>query len=659
MDPEFKKILQEVANTIRGLSVDAVEKANSGHPGLPLGCAEIGAYLFSKLLIQNPHNPKWLNRDRFILSAGHGSMLLYSCLYLAGFDLSLEDIKNFRQLHSPTPGHPEYLLEKGIECTTGPLGQGIGNGAGLAIAYKILKKKFNTPNFTIFDNRIYVLASDGCFMEGSTSEVSSLAGHLNLDNLVVIYDANNICLDGPTAETFSEDVRKRYHAYGWEVYEIDGHDFDAIDEVFMRIKESQTKPVLILAHTMIGKGSPNKEGTHKVHGSPLGAEEHKLTKEQLGISEEFFVPKNVKEFFKKRVAEQKRLEHEWNEKLKEWKKLHPELYEEFELMQKKIFSKDIEKNLINLSIKEPIASRSGSGIILNHLVEKLPYLYGGSADLSSSDMTVLKNCDIIRSDNFKGRSIKYGVREFAMGTITNGLAYSQMILPFAGTFLTFSDYMRSTIRLAALASLQIVYQFTHDSIFLGQDGPTHQPIEHLASLRAIPNLQVIRPADAMETKMAWIAAFNHKGPTALILSRQPLESIPTTHIPFSEGMANGAYIIKKEDGKLDFTIFASGSEVKLAIDVANSLEKMKKGVRVISFPCFELFEKSSKEYKDKILPKDGKTVSIEAGSEFGWHKYIGRDGISISIDKFGLSAPAEVLAKEFGFTVEHVLQKIL
>ncbi len=654
-------ILEKIATTVRGLSMEAIQKANSGHPGLPLGCAEIGAYLYGVALTHNPQNPLWLNRDRFVLSAGHGSIWLYSLLHLSGFDLDIDDIKNFRQLNSKTAGHPENQHQLGIEATTGPLGQGIGNAVGLALAYKILAGKFNTPEFSLFDNKIYCLAGDGCMMEGVAHEAASLAGHWNLNNLVLIYDANNICLDGPLSEVFSEDVKARFLAYGFEIFEVDGHDLEELHSVFTSLKEKQTKPALIVAKTTIGKGSPNKSGTHKVHGAPLGLEEMQATKKVLNLpEEEFYIPQVVKDFFTKRNLEQKTAAETWEEKFGSWAKDYPEKKKELALMLKKTLPADLENELANLEFKEPIAGRKASGEIINFLAGKLPYLYGGSADLSCSDMTSIKNSEVINEGNFKGRNLKYGVREFAMGAISNGLALSGFILPYAGTFLVFSDYMRGAMRLAALSSLQVIYQLTHDSILLGEDGPTHQPIEQLAALRAMPNLQVIRPADSYEVKMAWVAALTYEGPTALILSRQNLPAIEELKVSYEHGLGRGAYIIKKEKLKPDFTLFASGSEVKLALAVAERLEKLSKDVRVVSVPSFELFENQNEEYKKQILEGDlGKRVSIEAAAELGWHKFIGVDGIAIAMESFGMSAPASALAQEFGFTVDSILQRLM
>ncbi|MBN2479736.1 MAG: transketolase [Parachlamydiales bacterium] len=663
MDEDLKNEIKIIANTVRGLSIDAIEKANSGHPGLPLGCAEIGAYLYANILNHNPKNPNWLNRDRFVLSAGHGSMLLYSLLHLSGFNLPMNQISRFRQNNSKTPGHPEVHVTPGVEATTGPLGHGIGNAVGMAIGMKILQAKFNTDKYKLFDNKIYTLAGDGCMMEGAASEASAIAAHLRLDNLVIIYDANKISLDGPLSESSSEDTKARYRAYGWDVFEIDGHDLDAIDAIFKEIKENQEKPVLIMANTIIGKGSPHKQGSHKVHGSPLGKDEVNATKKNLNLKElNFDVPKNVYEFFEKKLKVQKKLEDDWNEMFFNWAKENKILFEEFKIMQNKTLPQDIEGFLKNIEIKTSIATRDSSGVVLNKLADILPFLYSGSADLSSSDKTYLDKFDFIDHKNFKGRNFKFGVREFAMGTISNGLALTEMFLPVCGTFLVFSDYMRNAIRLAALSNLQIIYQFTHDSIFLGEDGPTHQAVEHIASLRAIPNLLVIRPADANEVKMAHLAALEHKNPTVLILSRQKLPTLKETDISYEEGLFKGAYIVKKEKklkSSFDYTLFATGSELELAFEVADKLEKLNKDVRVVSFPCFELFEKQSQKYKDEIISKNCKKfVSIEAARSMGWYKYIGRDGIAISVETFGKSAPMEVLKEDFGFTADKILERI-
>ncbi len=661
MDSEQQKILSQVANTVRGLSIDGVQKANSGHPGLPLGCAELGAYLWGAQMRYNPKNERWLGRDRFVLSAGHGSMWLYSLLHLSGYKVSLEDLKKFRQLHSCTPGHPEYGDTDGVETTTGPLGQGIASATGMALGLKILGKKFNTEKHKLFDNKVFCLCGDGCIMEGISSESASFAGHVGLDNFVLIYDSNKITLDGPLADSCSENTAQRYRAYGFEVYEVDGYNFGEMEATFNQIREKQDRPVMVIVHTIIGKGSPHKAGTHKVHGSPLGPEEVKATKEELGISlEDFYVPSSVKAFFDEKKAKDEALEGAWEKMFAEWKSVHPDLAKEFEAMLEKKIPQDIESELMNLEVKDPIAGRSASNAVINFLAEKLPYLYGGSADLSGSDMTMIAGQEIIEAKHFSGRNFKYGVREFAMAAMTSGLELTQMMLPFCGTFLTFSDYMRNAIRLSALMRLQVVYQFTHDSIFLGEDGPTHQPVEHFASLRTIPNLHVIRPADTREVKMAWLSVLRYQGPTAIILSRQSLPLLEGTDTSYAEGMGRGGYVIHKESGATDYLLIATGSEVQLALEVAERLEKRGKGARVVSMPCTELFDKQDKAYQDSAIGGNfSHRVSIEAGVANGWHKYIGREGTAICMESFGLSAPAADLAKEFGFTADAILERIL
>lgn len=660
MNNDLKNTLKEIANTIRGLSMDAVQKANSGHPGMPMGCAELGAYLYGCVLRHNPKNSKWINRDRLVLSAGHGSMWLYSCLHLSGFKLSLDEIKNFRQLHSHTPGHPEYGLTDGVEATTGPLGQGVGNAVGLALGMKLLAAKFNQKDFPIFDNKVYCVAGDGCLMEGISSEASSFAGHLNLNNLVLLYDSNHICLDGPTTECFTEDTKARYLAYGWDVLEINGYDFDEMEKVFGGLQKKQEKPTLVIVHTIIGKGSPNKEGTSKVHGSPLGKEEVTATKAALGMSpEDFFVPKEVSAYFQKRLAQDAQLEASWNEMFKKWAQSFPDLAKTFEKMNTYSLPEDLEERLKKIEIKAPIAGRAASQEVLKTLGKLLPQLVGGSADLSVSDLTMMKDYPVVVPGNFSGRNIKFGVREFAMGTICNGISLCGMFQPYCGTFFTFSDYMRNSIRLAALTPYHVIYQFTHDSIFLGEDGPTHQSIEQLSSLRAIPHLNLIRPGDSHEVRMAWLAALQYKGPTAIVLSRQNLPDLVETLVPYQEGLGKGAYIVRKEKKKPDFTLFSTGSELHLAMETADILEKQGKSVRVVSMPSWFLFEKQDEAYKKSILGGDlGVRVAIEAGTELGWHKYIGSNGIAICMHGFGLSAPAPELAVEFGFTADAIVKRL-
>ncbi|BAE80913.1 transketolase [Chlamydia felis Fe/C-56] len=654
-------ILEKISGTLKQLSIEIIQKAGSGHPGLPLGCAELAAYLYSYVLKHNPKDPLWIARDRFVLSAGHGSALLYSCLHLAGYDVSLEDLQQFRQLHSRTPGHPEFGETEGVEATTGPLGQGLGNAVGMALSMKMLGVRFNRPDHEIFNSKVYCLAGDGCMMEGVSHEVCSLAGTLELDNLVVIYDYNHIVLDGFLGEVCLEDVKKRFEAYGWEVYEIDGYDFSAIHETFVNIKQHQKRPALIVAHTIIGHGSP-KEGSHKAHGSPLGEAGVEQTKHFWRLPEEkFFISPVVKSFFSNKLQEDRKIQEEWQDDFRVWSRQFPELHKEFLSLKAPISSETLETIFENIEMPEVIAGRAASNKIIQDLAKHIPSLVGGSADLSSSDGTWISDAKDINSHDFSGRNIKYGVREFGMGTVMNGLAYSQVFRPFGGTFLVFSDYLRNAIRLAALAKLPVIYQFTHDSIFVGEDGPTHQPIEQIMSLRAIPGLQVIRPGDANEVKGAWHAALRYPGPTALILSRQNLPTLSQTNRPFKEGVGRGAYIVLKEaQGKIDYTLFATGSELHLALAVAQELIYLDKKVRVVSFPCWELFEQQDFEYRESVVGGDlGLRVSIEAGSALGWYKYIGSNGLAIAMDRFGYSgAPADV-AEACGFTADCILQRIL
>ncbi len=661
MDDDLKKNLSKIAMTIRGLSMDAVQKANSGHPGMPMGCAELGAYLYGSLMRYNPKNPKWANRDRLVLSAGHGSMWLYSCLHLSGFKLSLDDIKKFRQLHSRTPGHPEYGHTDGVEATTGPLGQGVGNAVGMALGMKLLAAKFNKEGFPLFNNKVYCVAGDGCMMEGVSAEASSFAGHLKLNNLILLYDSNRICLDGPTSESFTEDTKERYKSYGWDVFDIDGYDFDQMEKVFRSLQKHQEKPAFVSVRTIIGKGSPHKAGTSKAHGSPLGPEEVAETKEALGLpKEDFYVPGAVYSFFEQKLEKDIHLENEWNELFRKWAHSFPDLAKEYDKMKSYYLPDHLEETLKKIEIKSPIAGRSASQIVLQTLGKLLPQIVGGSADLSCSDLTMMKDFPLVTSDNFAGRNIKYGVREFAMGTIVNGLSLCGMFQPYCGTFFTFSDYMRNSIRLAALSPYHVIYQFTHDSIFLGEDGPTHQSIEQLASLRAMPHLHVIRPADSHEVKMAWLAALRYKGPTAIVLSRQNLPDLACTQVSYDQGLGKGAYIVKKEKKKAEYTLFSTGSELSLALEVSERLERLGKDVRVVSMPCWAMFEKQTPGYKESVVGGDlGIRVSIEAAVEFGWNKYIGREGIAICMEGFGLSAPAADLAQEFGFTVDAIVERIM
>lgn len=651
--------LSDISRTIRGLSIDAINTANSGHPGLPLGCADIMAVLYGYHLKHNPKEPLWENRDRFILSAGHGSILLYALLHITGYALSLEDLKNFRKPNAITAGHPEYEPDKGIETTTGPLGQGIGHAVGMALSLKMKAARFNTPFQTLIDATVYCLAGDGCLMEGISAEASSLAGHLNCDNLIVIYDSNDICLDGPTSECFTEDVEKRYIAYGWTVLTMDGHDFEDIDKTLTQAKQTST-PTLIIAKTSIGFGSPNRINSSEAHGKPLGIEEGNATKEALGVPIDplFYVPESVLSFFKTAQIKQHTAYSQWLSLFKEWHCNEPALASLYATHKQRTLPLDVINAILAAPLSSNLASRASSQELIQVIATSLPYIIGGSADLSCSDSTYIKASATMTSSNYTARNIKYGVREFAMSTIAAGLSLSGFFKPFIGTFLTFSDYMKNGIRLTALMNTPVIYQFTHDSIFLGEDGPTHQPVEQLASLRSIPNLSVIRPADKNEVKGAWIEALKAPCPTALILSRQSLPDLPHSA---AESVAKGAYIIHQTSPGSDtsnVTILATGSEVNLAIHTATVLEKNNITCTVVSFPSWDLFDKQDQDYKDHILPENTHYVVMEAQSSFGWHKYTGKYPTCITVESFGLSGSAKDITPHFGFDNQTILDRI-
>jgi len=612
-------MLKKIANTIRSLTMDSVERAGSGHPGLPMGCAELGAFLFAEFLRYNPDFPQWQDRDRLILSAGHGSLWLYSCLHLAGFPISIDDLKQFRQFGSKTPSHPDITKTEGIESSTGVDGQGIGFAVGQALALKI----------AALTSKVVVLAGDGCLMEGISYESCSLAGHLNLNNLILIYDCNQTTLDGYVEESFSEDIKLRFRSQAWGVHEIDGHDIDQIRKVFMPLRETQKRPVIIIAHTKIGKGSPTKEGTPEIHGRPLGSVEIAKAKDYLAICKDpFYVDPSIYAYFNER----------------------PKFCPNTSSDAKKVDSSSI---LEKLTLSSQVATRWSSHEVLNTLGEYIPQMVVGSADLSSSDGTFLRKYGFISKNKFEGRNIKYGVREFAMADMAAGMAQTGIILPVIGTFLAFADYMRSAIRMTALMRLKVIYHLTHDSIFVGQDGPTHQPIEQLSSLRGMPGLLVIRPADGNEVKAAWIAAIEYQGPTALILSRQPLAEL--NRESSVENALKGAYILQAEEtSHVEYLLIATGSEVQLALEVA---EELGPSTRVVSMPSWELFEKQPEEYKQALLQGELK-VSIEAGIEQGWHKYIGRNGIAIAISKFGECGSIQALKEHFGFTKSQIVKRI-
>lgn len=655
-----RKSLSELSiNTIALLSADAIEKAKSGHPGMPLGDSAMAYVLWMKFLKHNPKNPKWQNRDRFILSAGHGSMLLYSLLHLTGYDISLEDIKNFRQWDSKTPGHPEYSPQHGIEMTTGPLGQGLGAGVGMAIAEKYLGEMFNRPGFPIVDYYIYGILSDGDMMEGVSAEAASLAGHLKLGKVIYLYSDNKITIEGSTKLTFTEDVKRRFQAYSWHVDNVDGYDLNAIEKAIRSARKQKEKPSLIIVRTHIGYGCPTKQDSSEAHGAPLGVEEIRGLKRHLGFSEkEFYIPQKVIKHMRGSIKNGRVYERKWKELFIKYRKRYPELSRRWNELYEGRFPDGWDKHFpVFKSSDGDIATRSASGKVLNSIADTLPQLIGGSADLAPSNNTYLKKYPDF-GDKKGGRNLHFGVREHAMGAILNGMALSRMLIPYGGTFLVFSDYMKASMRLSAMMRLPVIYVLTHDSIALGEDGPTHQPIEHLASLRLIPNMTVIRPADANETVIAWkIALMHRRGPVSLILSRQPLPLIDRTLYPSPENLKMGAYILSDSSGMPDIILISSGSEVHLCLPVAEILRKRGFNTRVVNMCSFELFEKQDEIYKRVVFPPEiERRLAIEAGSAMLWYKYVGLKGAVIGIDRFGASAPGKVLFEKFGFTVENILR---
>ncbi len=646
------------ANTIRCLTIDAIQKANSGHPGMPMGCADLAVVLWLKFLKHNPADPKWSNRDRFVLSAGHGSMLLYLLLHLSGYDLSMSEIKRFRQWGSITPGHPEYGMTPGVETTSGPLGQGFANGVGMAIAERHLAAIFNEPEFPIVNHFTYAIVSDGDLMEGISSEAASLAGHLGLGKLIYIYDNNHITIEGPTSLTFeTEDVKMRFAAYGWQTIDIDGHDMFAAEQAIRMAQSDTGRPSLIIAHTHIAQGSPNLHDKAKSHGAPLGIDEVRATKRNLGFPEdkEFYVPPAVCELFAKRTEELKKRAAQWEVLFDLYARKYPKkaaLWREFHAPPSAGMLKKIS---VNFDLQKPIATRTASGKVLQATAPIVKNLIGGSADLAPSNKTYLNGMGDIALDSFEGRNMHFGIREHAMGGILNGLALHGGIIPYGGTFLVFSDYARPAIRLAAFMRLPVIYVFTHDSIFVGEDGPTHQPVEQLAALRTIPGLTVIRPADAMETLEAWKVALKRQSPTAIILTRQSVPAFDRNVFTPASNLACGAYILCGGNEPADCLLIASGSEVSLALDARTLLAEKGIKARVISFASWELFEEQSEEYRKSVLPDDMPVrLVIESGRKMGWEGYVGRDGDVHSIERFGASAPYEVLAEKYGFTAETV-----
>ena len=653
-------MLKDVAKVIRGLSADGVEKANSGHPGLPIGCAEIGALLYGEVMKYDPEASDWPDRDRFILSSGHGSMLIYSLLHLAGFDLTIDDLKNFRQLHSKTAGHPEYGMVEGVETTTGPLGQGFANAVGMALAEEMQAAKFNTDEYKIVDHYTYTLTGDGGMMEGIVSEAASLAGHLGLAKLIAIYDDNQISIGGSTELAFTEDVGARFEAYNWQVIEANGHDLDALRDAIEKAKQETSKPTLIKAKTKIGFGAPTKEGTADAHGAPLGEEEIRGLKEKIGlpVDEKFYVSDQVKEFFEGRKKELKVARKEWEAEFAKWAEANPDLKETWDKGMEFKLPANFREDVMDLEIESPIASRAASGKTLVKIADILDYLVGGSADLAPSTKTYLDNYGEIQKDNYAGRNFRFGVREHAMGAIVNGLVLHKGFRPFCATFLVFSDYMRPAIRMASLMKLPIIYVFTHDSIFVGEDGPTHEPIEHVEALRIIPGLKVIRPADAEETKAAWVKAMERTdGPTALILTRQGLPLVGDGDA--LAGLEKGAYAVK-ESKNPDLVLMASGSEVSLAIEVAEILESKGKACRVVSVADREEFLIQDKDYIESLIGnQDTFRVAMEVGIGSGWYRLLSKNHHLVSIERFGESGPGQEVAEFLGFGANKIAADIL
>jgi transketolase len=653
---------QRAINTVRILAIDAVEKANSGHPGTPMGLAPVGHVLWTRSMNYNPQNPDWPNRDRFILSAGHACILQYSFLYLTGYDITLEDIKNFRQLHSRTAGHPEYGLLAGIEVTTGPLGQGFANGVGFAIAQKYMATRYNRPGFDIFNYKVYSICSDGDMMEGITSEAASLAGHLQLGNMIYLYDDNHITIEGSTDLAFNEDVSRRFESYRWHVQVLpDGNDLDALSEAINNAQKETDRPSLIQVRTQIGFGSPNKAGTSNAHGSPLGEDEVKLVKKSFGFnSDKYFDVADETLIYYHEVGNKGiKKEQEWNKLYKRYKEEYFSLANEYELLSEGKFPVEWKQKLPVFKSGEKMATRKASGKVLNAIAEYLPNLIGGSADLAPSTDTKLDKYESFSAKNGEGRNFHFGIREHAMGAILNGIALSKCLVPYGGTFLIFSDYMRPPIRLAAIMKIRPIFIYTHDSIGLGEDGTTHQPVEQLIGLRSVPNLTVIRPADANETAQAWRVALEHSGgPVALILTRQEIPVIDQERYTGASELQKGAYVLSESEKTPQIILIGTGSEVQILISAQQKLKEQNISARVVSMPSWELFDKQDESYREKILPKGlRRRLAIEAGSPLGWVKYVTDEGDVIGINQFGESAPGDEVMKEYGFTVENVIKR--
>lgn len=657
-----KNLEQLAVDTIKFLSVDAVEKANSGHPGLPTGAMDYAFVIWNKFLRFQPKDPRWPNRDRFVLSAGHGSMLLYSLLHLTGYDVSLDDLKSFRQWGSNTPGHPEFHLTPGVEATTGPLGQGFANGVGMGLAAKMLAARFNKPGFELFNYHIYVICSDGDLEEGISHEAASFAGHNGLGNLIYVYDDNHISIGGNTNISYSDDVQSRFEGYHWHVQKIDGHDRAAAEEALRNAVAVTDKPSLIIARTHIAKDAPTKHDTSAAHGEPLGDEEIAKMKEALHWPEEpaFYVPDGVYDVFRARPQQVEQEHKEWQALLARYKAEFPEMGQHYDAMHERFVPGDIEDILLDEALAMgPDATRGYGGKLMNVAAQYVPSLVGGSADLEPSTKTLLKDGGSIEKDDFAGRNIHFGIREHGMGGIVNGMAYGDFFIPYGATFFCFLDYMRGSVRLSALSELQSIWIFTHDSIFLGEDGPTHQPVEHFAIARATPHLMDIRPADAAETAIAWAVALEHKHtPAALILSRQKAPGLQYRDARDAKGLKRGAYILQDApDGKPDVVVIASGTEVYPAQEALKLLEGVK--ARLVSMPSWYLFEQQDQAYRDSVIPPDAhKRVAVEAAASLGWERWVGIDGLKLCVDRFGASAPLKELQEHFGYTPEKIAASI-
>lgn len=661
----FETIDELSVTSIRTLSIDMIEKANSGHPGMPMGAAPMTYTLWTRFMNQNPKNPQWFNRDRFVLSAGHGSALLYSMLHLSGYNLSMDDLKQFRQWGSKTPGHPEYRHTEGVEATTGPLGQGIAMAVGMAMAERHTASVYNKDNYEIVNHYTYGVCGDGDLMEGVSAEAASLAGHLKLGRLVVLYDSNDISLDGDLNKSFSESVKDRFLSYGWQYLRVeDGNNLEEIAKALEEAKNDLDRPTMIEVRTVIGYGSPNRAGTSGVHGSPLGADELKLTKEayKWTFEEDFHVPQEVYDNFKNLIVENGvKKEKEWNDLFAQYKNAFPELANQLEAALKNELPEGWDKDIPVYSEGKGLASRASSGEALNGIAKNLPIFIGGSADLAGSNKTMIKGTGDYAPGSYENRNIWFGVREFAMGAAMNGIALHGGVKIFGGTFFVFSDYLRPAIRLASIMGLPVTYVFTHDSIAVGEDGPTHEPVEQLAALRAMPGLSIIRPADGNETAAAWkLAVESTNKPTALILTRQDLPTLKDTDKNAYEGVSKGAYVVSPSERETpDALLLATGSEVSLAVEAQKALAGEGIHVSVVSMPSWDRFEQQSQEYKNTVLPKNvKKRLGIEVGSSMGWHKYTGDEGEVLAIDTFGASAPGEKIMEEYGFSVNNVVARV-